>query len=170
MAVGGVNAVLPELHRVVVENNHWITNQQFRRYVHAIANASPGTKHADYLPVSAGISAGSGARCCRPSRYAQPTCLLTYAVAHAWERFKDAPLRIAIQAGLVPVTVGLIAASARIYWRARADQSFIAYGITGVTAAICYFTRIHTVVDDGRGGGARRDGHGLKGAGLIGKL
>ncbi len=67
---------------------------------------------------------------------------MTYAVAHAWERFKDAPLRIAIQAGLVPVTVGLIAASAYLLARA-ADQSFIAYGITGVTAAICYFTRLH---------------------------
>jgi chromate transporter len=29
-----------------------------------------------------------------------------------WDRFKDAPWRIAIQAGLVPISVGLIAASA----------------------------------------------------------
>jgi len=71
-----------------------------------------------------------------------PTCLLTYAVASAWERFKDAPWRIAIQAGLVPVTVGLIAASAYLLARA-ADQNIIAYAVTAVTALLCYFTRIN---------------------------
>ena len=68
--------------------------------------------------------------------------LLTYAVAQAWEKFKDAPWRIAVQAGLIPVTVGLIAASAYLLARA-ADHNIAAYAITAATAGISYFTRIN---------------------------
>jgi len=62
-----------------------------------------------------------------------PTCLLTYFVAHVWERFKDAPLRIAIQAGLMPVTVGLVAATAYLIaaklllMRARPRDAWMIY-------------------------------------------
>ena len=58
------------------------------------------------------------------------------------ERFKDAPLRIAIQAGLVPITVGLVAATAYLIARA-ADQTLTAVAISAATAGLAYFTRIH---------------------------
>lgn len=140
VAVGGVNAVLPELHRQVVENNHWITDQQFAD-MFAISNASPGpnmliiTLMGAYLGGIWGAVLATLALC-------TPTCLLTYAFAHVWERFKDAPWRIAIQAGLVPVTVGLIAASAYLLARA-ADHSLLAYVLTVATAAVSYYTRVH---------------------------
>jgi chromate transporter len=71
-----------------------------------------------------------------------PTSLLTYFIAHAWERFKDAPLRIAIQAGLVPITVGLVAATSYLITR-TAEQNATAIAISAATAAVAYFTRIH---------------------------
>ena len=71
-----------------------------------------------------------------------PSCVLTFAVAHAWERFKDAPWRMALQIGLVPVTIGLIAASAFLIARA-ADKSAVAVAITAATAGIAYGSRIN---------------------------
>ena len=51
-----------------------------------------------------------------------PSSVLTYFVAHAWDRFRDAPLRIAIQHGLAPVTVGLILAAGYVLTRDRRSQ------------------------------------------------
>ena len=46
-----------------------------------------------------------------------PSSALTFAIAHVWDRFRDAPLRKAIQHGLAPVTVGLVLASGFILAR-----------------------------------------------------
>jgi chromate transporter len=140
LAVGGVNAVLPELHRQVVENHHWLTDKQFAD-LFAIANASPGPNMLVITLIGWCLGGFYGA-ILSTLALCTPTCLLTYGVAHMWERFKDAPWRIAVQAGLVPVTVGLIAASAYLLARA-ADHTFMAYSITAATAAISYFTRIN---------------------------
>jgi chromate transporter len=140
VSIGGINAAVPELHRQVVDINRWLSEQQFTDFF-AIANAAPGpnllivTLIGYQLGGAVGALAATAALC-------TPTCLLTYFIAHAWERFKDAPLRIAIQAGLVPVTVGLVAATAYLIARA-ADQSLAAVAISAATAALAYFTRIH---------------------------
>ena len=41
LAVGGANATIPEMHRVAVEVNHWLTDAQFAD-MFAIAQFSPG--------------------------------------------------------------------------------------------------------------------------------
>ena len=46
-----------------------------------------------------------------------PSCMLAFLVTRLWDRFKHARWRIAIQAGLVPVSLGLIAASASVLAR-----------------------------------------------------
>jgi chromate transporter len=51
-------------------------------------------------------------------------------------------LRLAIQAGLVPLSVGLLAASAFILTRAT-DTSATAIAITATTAAIGYFSKVN---------------------------
>ena len=56
-----------------------------------------------------------------------------------------APLRVAIQHGLVPVTVGLVLASGYILAR-TADQTWAALGITGVTMALTLATRLHPLL------------------------
>jgi chromate transporter len=140
LAIGGINAAVPELHRQVVEIHHWLSEQEFTDFF-AIANAAPGpnllivTLIGYQLGGAFGAAAATAALCV-------PTCLFTYAVAQVWERFKDSPLRRAIQAGLVPITVGLIAATAYLIARV-ADQSAAAVAVSAATATIAYFTRIN---------------------------
>ncbi len=41
VAFGGATALLPEMHRVVVENHHWLDDATFT-HLYAIAQAAPG--------------------------------------------------------------------------------------------------------------------------------
>jgi chromate transporter len=71
-----------------------------------------------------------------------PTCTLAFFVARTWDRFKGARWRMAIQAGMVPLSIGLIAASAFVLAHA-ADRNVYAALITAATAAVAFFTRIN---------------------------
>jgi chromate transporter len=71
-----------------------------------------------------------------------PTCVLAYVVARTWDRFRQARWRIAIQAGLVPLSIGLIGASAFVLARAS-DHTIVAGLITAATAAVAFFTRVN---------------------------
>jgi chromate transporter len=139
-AVGGANAAMPEMHRIAVDTMHWMSDRQFAD-MFAIAQMSPGPNviivtligyHVAGLP---GAGVATVAMC-------GPTCLMACFVARTWDRFKDAHWRIAIQAGLVPVSLGLIAASAFVLARA-ADHNVYAGAITVVTAVVTLATRIN---------------------------
>ena len=66
-----------------------------------------------------------------------PACAFALFVGRLWDRFKNARWRIAIQAGLVPISIGLTAASALIVARA-ASTSWVSVGLTLVAAAVSY--------------------------------
>jgi chromate transporter len=69
-----------------------------------------------------------------------PTAVLAFFFARAWDRFKGAAWRTAIQAGLVPISVGLVGASSIVLARS-ADHNWIAVAITAASAATAYWTR-----------------------------
>lgn len=139
-AIGGANSAVPEMHRLAVEAMGWMSDRQFTD-MFAIAQLAPGpnviivTLIGYHVAGLAGAAVTTAAMC-------GPTCLAAYVVGQTWVRFKDAPWRIAIQAGLVPLSVGLVAASALVLAIA-ADRNIIAVLITAGTAAAAYFTRIN---------------------------
>jgi chromate transport protein ChrA len=71
-----------------------------------------------------------------------PTSLLAFVVGRASERFTGTAWHGALSRGLVPVTLGLTAASATVIVSV-ADTSWVAAAITLATAAIAFFMRIH---------------------------
>src|SRR5262249_26978267 len=114
-AVGGANAAIPEMHRISVDVMHWMTDRQFADSF-AISQVSPGphiimvTLIGYHVAGLAGAAVATAAMC-------GPTCVLAFLVARTWDRFKEARWRVAIQGGLVPVSLGLIAASAFVLAR-----------------------------------------------------
>jgi chromate transporter len=74
-----------------------------------------------------------------------PSCTIAYCAARLMDRFRDAPWRIILQSGLVPVTIGLIASSALIVARA-ADHDLTTLLITAASFALCYWTRVTPLV------------------------
>src|SRR4029079_16757808 len=69
-----------------------------------------------------------------------PTAVLASFLGRTWERFKDARWKIVVQAGLVPISVGLVGASAIVLTRAS-DHNWVAALVTTATALVAYFTR-----------------------------
>jgi len=71
-----------------------------------------------------------------------PSSLVTIAMLHVWDRFKDKPWRRHVQAGLLPVTGGLVAASAALIAHASISNGLLAV-ITAVTAVVAIKTKLH---------------------------
>ena len=139
-AVGGANAAIPEMHRIAVEAMHWMSDRQFAD-MFAIAQVSPGPNVVIVTLIGYHVAGFAGAGVATVAMCG-PTCVLAYLVARTWDRFKDAHWRIAIQAGLVPVSLGLIAASAFVLARS-ADHNVYAGIITAATAVAAFATRIN---------------------------
>ena len=139
-AVGGANAAIPEMHRIAVDVMHWMNDRQFAD-MFAIAQMSPGpniiivTLIGYHVAGFAGAAVATAAMC-------GPTCVVAFFVARTWDRFKDAHWRISIQAGLVPVSLGLIGASAFVLARA-ADHNVYAGILTAVTVVVTFATRLN---------------------------
>ncbi len=138
LAVGGANAAIPEMHRVAVDVMHWMNDKQFAD-MFAISQLSPGPNVIIVALIGYHVEGLVGAAVAITAMCG-PTCLLAYFVARTWDRFKDARWRTAVQAGLVPVSLGLIGASASVLARA-ADHNFYAALITVTTAATAFWTR-----------------------------
>jgi chromate transporter len=139
-AVGGANAALPEMHRLAVDVNHWMTDRQFAD-MFAIAQVSPGPNVIIVTLIGYHVAGIAGAVVASLAMTG-PTCIVAFLIGRVWERFKTAHWRIAIQAGLVPVSLGLMAASAYVISRAT-DQSWLSAALTLATAVLAYFTRIN---------------------------
>jgi chromate transporter len=139
-AVGGANAAVPEIHRVAVGVMHWMTDRQFAD-MFAIAQVSPGPNVIIVTLIGYHVAGFAGAGVATLAMCG-PTCVVAFLVTQVWDRFKQARWRIAIQAGLVPVSLGLIAASAFVVARA-ADHNAMAGLVTAATAAVAFATRIN---------------------------
>ncbi len=141
-AIGGANAAIPEIHRIAVDAMHWMSDRDFAD-MFAIAQVSPGPNVIIVTLIGYHVAGLAGAAVATAAMVG-PSCLLTFFVSRAWDRFKDARWRIAVQAGLVPVALGLIAASAYVLVRA-ADHNIASFALTAATAALAYYTRLNPI-------------------------
>ena len=140
LSIGGANAIIPEIHLRAVEIEHWMTDADFSE-MFALSQAAPGPNVLIVSLIGWKAAGVAGALVAMLAMCA-PSSLLTYHFASVWERFREAPLRIAIQAALAPVTVGLIVASGYVLTRAI-DHEWQAYAITGTTLLLALTTRLH---------------------------
>ena len=140
LAFGGGNTILPEMQRQVVEVHHWMPASEFSA-LFALAQAAPGPNMMVVTLVGWHVAGWAGMLVTSIAKFG-PSSLVTIAVLHAWDRFKDRPWRRIAQKGLVPVTAGLVAASAVLIAKAS-DPSWIAWAITGVCAVLALRTKIH---------------------------
>jgi chromate transporter len=154
LAVGGVNAVTPEIHRQVVEVSHWMSDREFAE-LFAVAQATPGPNMLISTLVGWKVAGAWGAVVATLAMVG-PSSLIVYAGSRAWDRFRDRPWRAYVQAGVAPVVVGLIgssgyllakgaaadwkgilvcAASAALIWRTRLNPLWMLAGAAGLALA-----------------------------------
>jgi chromate transporter len=138
LAFGGANAVVPEIHRQAVEVRGWMTERQFAD-MFAISQAAPGPNVMLVTLVGYHVAGFWGALVTTLAMCG-PTAVLAGCLSRTWDRFKDRPWRMAVQAGLVPISVGLIGASAIVLTQV-AVYNWAAALIAAATAAVAYWTR-----------------------------
>lgn len=140
LAFGGASALAPEIHRVVVDQQGWLTERQFVDYF-AIAQAAPGpnvlfvTLIGWHVAGVVGAVAATLAMCL-------PGAACTWIVAALWQRFRDHPLRRRIQRGLAPLTVGLVSCTAWVLIR-LADHGAVAGLLTATAALVSWRSRFN---------------------------
>ena len=143
LAFGGANAVVPEMQRQVVDVHHWMTAHEFAA-LFALAQAAPGPNMMVVSLVGWRVAGFWGAIVTTGS-VALPSSVLTLLVTGVWYRFKDATWRKALQAGLLPVTAGLIMASAALLIETTAVD-WTAAAVIVVTAVLFIFTKVHPML------------------------
>jgi chromate transporter len=139
-AIGGANSAVPEMHRLAVEVKHWMTDQQFSD-TFALAQLSPGPNVIIVTLIGYHVAGIVGALVTTLAMCG-PTCLFAFFVGRASERFKGSSWHAALSRGLVPVTLGLTAASAAVVATA-ADYNWMAAGISLAAAAVSFGMRLN---------------------------
>lgn len=140
LAVGGINSVIPEMQREVVGAQHWMSAREFAA-LFALAQAAPGPNLLVVTLVGWHVAGPAGAAVATGS-VVGPTSLLTFVLGRLWHRARDARWREILQAGLTPVTVGLILAAAVSLGRA-AVQGTGSLAVFLVVAALALWGRVH---------------------------
>ena len=140
LAFGGGNTILPEMQRQVVEIHQWMSAEEFSA-LFALGQAAPGPNLMVVTLVGWHVAGWAGMLVTTLAKFG-PSSILTIFALHAWERFKDKPWRRVVQAGLLPVTAGLVAASAALIAHAS-DTNLLLAAITAVVALLGSATRIH---------------------------
>ncbi len=140
VAFGGGNTTLPEMHRQVVDVHHWMSNADFAA-LYALAQAAPGP-NLMVAPLIGWQVAGLAGLLVTALAIFGPSSILTVVALHAWRRFKNRPWQRAVQAGLVPISTGLVAASATIITHA-VDRAWIFVAITAVSTMVLLRFRVH---------------------------
>jgi chromate transporter len=143
VAVGGINIVLPDIHRQAVDVHGWITDAQFAD-LFALARAMPGPNML-IVALIGFQAAGWAGGLVATLAFTVPSALMAYGAASASERFHDAPWRRPLQAGLAPITIGLIFATGAVV-TAASDTTPLAYVVTATTVALLLTTRVHPLL------------------------
>jgi chromate transporter len=133
VAVGGPTAILPDIHRYVVEVQHLLTSAQFAE-IYTLAQVAPGP-NVMYVTLMGWYLAGWRGAAVTTIPLLIPATTLTLFVGHLNERYPNAPLGRAIRRGVTPITIGLMFSGATILARA-VNHDWRGYALTLLTAAV----------------------------------
>jgi chromate transporter len=139
-AMGGANAALPEMHRLAVEAMGWMTDRQFAN-MYALAQVTPGPNVIVVTLIGFHVAGIAGALVTTLAMCG-PTCIFAFFIGSVWDRFKDARWRVIVQDGMVPVSLGLVAASAFVIADVSATN-WVTSAMIAVAAVVTFFWRIN---------------------------
>ncbi len=106
IAFGGLPSVVPEMQRYVVDVKGWASASDFIQ-LFAIAQAAPGPNILFASLVGWKVAGIPGALVALAAICA-PAAVIAWWVADLWEKYRDAPWRVALQRAISPLVVGLI--------------------------------------------------------------
>ena len=140
VAFGGATALLPEMHRVVVENHHWLDDATFT-HLYAIAQAAPGPNVLVVTLIGWKIAGLAGALATTLAM-CLPMSVLIYLLIDRWEGFAGRRWQKAVSLGVAPLAVGLVFSGATLIAQAAAF-GWAAWGLVLATVVANLRTKLH---------------------------
>lgn len=140
VAFGGATALLPEMHRVVVEQHHWLNDTTFT-HLYAIAQAAPGPNVLVVTLIGWEIAGLAGALATTLAM-CLPMSVLIYLLIDRWESFAGKRWQKAVSLGVAPLAVGLVFSGATLIGQA-AGFGWAAWAMVGATVAANLRTKWH---------------------------
>lgn len=106
LAVGGAITTVPDMHRFIVTEHHWLTDAQFTASI-AIAQAAPGPNVLFVAVLGWNVAGPIGALATMSGCLLPSTALSLWATRWGSQRRETIGVR-AFTAGLTPITLGLL--------------------------------------------------------------
>ena len=151
ISIGGVIATVPEMHRFLVDQNHWLVETQFNGSI-AIAQAAPGPNvlFVALLGWNVGMNAGGYAWAVLGMAVTLvgvllPSTTLTYLVASWGHRNRELRAVRAFKQGMAPIVLALLIATGWILAGAHREmrEGWLLWLLSAVTAVAVARTRVH---------------------------
>ena len=151
LSIGGAISTLPDMHRYLVDQNHWLSEAQFNASV-AIAQAAPGPNvlFIALLGWNVGLNTGSVWAGLFGMSIAMignllPSTTLTYMAARWGHQNRDLRAVRAFKLGMSPIVIGLLLATGWIMAGAHhtLSQDWPIWLLTAVCALLVWRTKMH---------------------------
>ena len=151
LSVGGAISTLPDMHRYLVERQHWLTDAQFNASV-AIAQAAPGPNvlFIALMGWNIGMNCGSAwlgllGVLVTMTGILLPSTTLTYLAASWGHSNRDLLVVRSFKLGMAPVVIGLLVSTGWIMAAAHQNlrSDWPLWLITAISALVVWHTRLH---------------------------
>lgn len=143
LGFGGGRAIIPQMYRDAVVQQHWITAAQFARFF-AISKLAPGPTTLTGALIGFAVAGIVGSLVATIALYA-PSSLLCYGMGLVWARFEAHPWRDRFAKAMGPIIVGLVwAGTAAVAEGALGTP--LTYGIAAVVTVVLLVSRVSSIV------------------------
>ena len=149
LSFGGANTIVPQLQLATVHDHAWMTRAQFADCF-AMGQVAPGP-NTMFVTLMGYQAAGLAGALVATIAMAVPSCILAWVVTRLWLQNGHARWHVALEHGLAPIGVGLVAAAGIIVAR-TVDHGALGWGVTIAAAALLAATRLNPLIVVAAGG------------------
>jgi chromate transporter len=159
LAVGGAVITAPDMHRFLVDENHWITEQQFSSSI-ALAQAAPGPNvlFVGLMGWNVGLNAGAGlgggwfslglsalGLVLSLLGIMLPSSILTYTTTRWAHRHRNNRAIKAFKLGMAPVVIALLVSTGWLLTAShnQIERDWPLWLLTLTSVVLVWRTRIH---------------------------
>lgn len=143
LSVGGGNAIIPDMQRIVVQDYHWMPAREFLD-LFAITRATPGPGSTIVLLIGQKIAGLPGAFAGGLAMYL-PSSALVFLLSRIWQHGRDTAVVGVLERALGPIAIGLIFASAVVLIETT-EHGVLAWAVTAVATLLLTFTELNPLI------------------------
>ncbi|MDR7376798.1 chromate transporter [Rhodoferax ferrireducens] len=151
LAVGGAITAVPDMHRYLVDQQHWLSEEQFNASI-AIAQAAPGPNvlFIALMGWNVGLNAGGYSlallgMACTMFGILLPSTVLTWLSVRWGHRNREMRAVRAFKQGMAPIVIALMLATGWLLSSAQHGPhgDWPLWLLTGVSALVVWRTKLH---------------------------